>query len=57
MLIDFASKYPGGELNTVVGVDDGARKWSAVLDRHVPGVNDKVWVLIIIDGPADDPQA
>jgi hypothetical protein len=41
-------------LNTVVGVDDGAQRWSAVLDRHVQGIDDKVCALIFIEGPADD---
>lgn len=45
---------PGGELNSVVGVKNGARLGVTVADRHVQGVDDEVGVLGGVDGPADD---
>lgn len=41
----------------MVGVDHSVSRWSAVLDRHIQGVNYKVCVLVIIDGPANDLSA
>ena len=41
-------------MNTVVGVNHSARRWSAVLDGHVQGVNYQVGILIIIYRPAND---
>ena len=41
-------------MSSVVGVDHNLSRGGAIFDRHIQGVNYKVCVLIIIDGPTDD---
>ena len=38
----------------MIGVDHSLRRWSAILDCHIQGVDYKVCVLVIIDGPANN---
>ena len=48
---------PGGELDSVVGVNYRSVLGPTLPDSHVEGVHDELGVLNRVDGPADDPSA
>ena len=54
---NLGGERPGGELNSVVGVDDSASRRLPVLDCHIERVHDKGRVLGVVDRPANDLSA
>ena len=54
---DLVGEGPGGELDSVVGMDDRASLRRALSDGHVEGVHDELGILDRIDRPSDDASA
>lgn len=51
---DLLSEDPGGELDSVIRMNDSSGTWLTCTDGHVQGVHDQGGVLLGVDGPTDD---